>query len=116
VFTEDKKLSAIGAPVEKLAFKFKKDFPLLDGQITRIKDSNIVINLGMKNKIKEGFHFIIYRELPEKKDPATGKTVAQDISVIGKAVVTMASDDFSEVVIKDKKEPLDVQKDKVITE
>lgn len=115
VFCEGKGLRVIRERVEELAYKFKIDFPLLEGLITDFKENTIIFALGLKNKLKESMGIIIFREIPQKKDFKKEKKLGPEFTIIGQGRIKVVYDEFSEaIIVETESEPVPL-KDKVIT-
>ncbi len=99
VYVEEKKPPKIKQRIGDLAMKFKRDFPLLEGIITDIQGSKIVVNKGLNNNIKEGSKLLLFREEPAKKDATSGALLRPDFTVLGEAKVNVVYEEFSEAAI-----------------
>jgi hypothetical protein len=69
-FDEAKDLAAVDALAERLAFKYQRDFPLLEGRIIDASGSNILVDLGTEHGLKPHRKLILFRT-GASTDPAT---------------------------------------------
>ena len=115
IFGEDKGLGSIDNLLDSLAFKFKKDFPLVEGILLEVRDDEVLIDIGKKKLIKPNVRLICYREGPPIKHPVTGRMLGSEPEILGKLKVEEVYDDFSKAAVLD--HALDmIASDKVIVQ
>lgn len=113
-FDEEKGLMAVGRLMQGLAYKFKRDLPLLEGIIIEAKSGEILIDLGSEKKIRKNMKLILYREGQTIKHPVTGRVLGSRTEELGIATVKDVFDEFSSARIQKRDGALKVM-DKVIT-
>lgn len=86
-YTDDKTFSASADLSEKVAFKYKRDFPILEGRIIDVDGKEILVDLGSEDEIKGLVKLIIFRESKGLKHRTTGKVIDQDAVELGQARV-----------------------------
>jgi TolB-like protein len=114
VFDEGKSLGAMNNLVQRLAYKFKRDFPLLEGIIIDLQGKQGLIDLGRDKNIKEHVKLIVFRDGPEVRHPVTGRLLGSEPMELGEAKVTDVLKEYSKVLIT-KRTAVPKALDKVIT-
>ena len=114
VFSETLTHHSLNDLLTALAFKYKRDFPLLEGIIIEIQPDNILIDLGHKHKIKEHTKVICFRDANQVQHPVTGKVLGVDSEELGLAKINKAYPDYSRAEVIHRYQDLRVM-DKVIT-
>lgn len=82
IFGEDKSFSALGNLIDSLTFKFKKDFPLVEGIVIEVKDKEVLLNIGKDQKIKQNQMLICFRDEIEMKHPVTGRIIGGEPEIL----------------------------------
>lgn len=70
-----------------LAEKFKQDFPLLTGQLLKVEESGVRINLGTVTGLNPNSRFICYRKVPPMRHPVTGTLLESEPQILGRLEV-----------------------------
>lgn len=78
VFDQEKGLSSLSTLLDSLAYKFKRDFPLLEGIIIEVKNTLVMVDIGQEKKIKPLSRLICFRDGPVVKHPVTGKILGAE--------------------------------------
>ncbi len=94
---------AMDKAIVQLSSQLNQNFPKLpprklsvEGLVADANDSGrLILNVGSQNGVKEGDHLEIWRTGKEIRDPATGKVLLRDDTLLGEAVVTKANENFS---------------------
>ena len=115
VFSQDKSITQIQFLSEGLALKFKHSFPLVEGQVVKVKGNEVYTDSGLNKNIKKEMKFIVYREGEKIFHPVTGKFLGCESIDLGELRVEEVFDDFSKGRVLAKKSVAIQVKDKVIT-
>ncbi|MDW7774130.1 MAG: hypothetical protein SCH71_14685 [Desulfobulbaceae bacterium] len=115
IYAEEKGPAALGSLLESLAFKFKSEFPLIEGILLEVKDNTALIDAGSDKQIKPGMVFLCYREGPSIKHPVTGRPVGQEPRILGKLMVEEVYETSSRAQIVEREYGF-VVSDKVISQ
>lgn len=107
-FTEDKSQPSLENQLDRLAFKFKQDFPLIKGIVTDVKGDEVVIDIGSKEKIKPNQHLILYRKGLEIKHPVTGQILGAEPEILGELTVKEVFENFSKATMQNRKATIQV--------
>lgn len=70
-----------------LTVKLRAEFPLIEGRVIKIKDKEVIINLGEESRIKKGMRLIFFQEGEVIKDPKTGEILGSDSQELGAASI-----------------------------
>jgi hypothetical protein len=70
-----------------LTVKLRDEFPLIEGRVVRIKDKEVIINLGEEARIKKGMRVIFFQDGESIKDPKTGEILGSDVQELGTATI-----------------------------
>jgi hypothetical protein len=100
--------------LEMLAYKFKRDFPLIEGLIIKANGSEIFVDLGMDEGIRNHSRLIIFKEGSSVIHPDTGKLLAPATIEIGEAKVRDVFKEYLKASVIKQIEPFKI-KDRVIT-
>lgn len=82
VFSEDKSLESIRSMMEGLAYKLKQGLPLLEGMVLRCEGDCFYLNVGRDMGILPEQKFVVFREGPEIRHPATDLLLGREIEVL----------------------------------
>lgn len=115
IFGEEKGLASLGNLLDSLAYKFKRDFPLIEGILLEVRDGSVLIDAGTEKQLKPSTRFICYREGPPIKHPVTGKLIGTEPQILGKLKVEEVFEGFSKAEILDQESSFTVS-DKVIAQ
>jgi TolB-like protein len=99
VYDEDKSLRTVQDLTERLAFKFKRDFPLMEGMVINVKGDGLMIDLGSDHRLRRHTRLIMFREGDVIRHPLTGRILGADTEEIGEARVTNVFKEFAEAAI-----------------
>ena len=94
---------AIDQALAKLAPQLEQSFvklPAIAVQVSGLvadaqESGRLVINIGSKHGVKTGDRLQVWREGKEIRDPATGKVLTRDDTLLGDAVVNSVNEAFS---------------------
>ncbi|MBF0564723.1 MAG: hypothetical protein HQK89_05725 [Nitrospirae bacterium] len=97
VYIPYKTVSEVEKQMDVLAFKFKRDMPMVEGMVTRAGDKSIIIDAGDDKHIRKGMRFYLFRE-----GKVTGKVPGKEDEVLGEAKVkdTYKESSTAEVIRK----------------
>jgi hypothetical protein len=84
VYNDSKDRAALTFLADKLAEKFHREFPMMDGMITQNIEKTFITDLG-KGKAKMGWPLIVYREDEARRNPVTGTILGSDTEIIARA-------------------------------
>lgn len=113
VFDEDTSLPGVKRLAERLAFKFKQSFPVMEGIVIKKEGDAVLVDIGGKMKIKKDMGLIIFREGEQVRHPVTGRTLGVEPVELGEAKVETVYDDYSRAQVED---PVSINvRDSVIT-
>ncbi len=89
----DKAIAELAGDLEQRAPKLPPRVPVIEGLIADADASGrLVLNVGSHHGVKEGDHLQVWRAGKEIKDPATGKVLMRDDTLLGEAVVSRVND------------------------
>lgn len=115
IFGEDKGLAALNNLLDSLAYKFKRDFPLVEGILLEVRDGSVLIDVGTEKNLKPNTRFICYREGPPIRHPVTGKILGSEPQILGRLKVDEVYEGFSKAEVVDQENSFSVS-DKVIAQ
>jgi len=115
IFGEDKGLDALGSLLDGLAFKFKRDFPLVEGIILEVRRMEVLIDAGSEKRIKPNTWLLCYREKEPIRHPVTGRLLRPEPRIISRLKVEEVYGDFSKTAVLDQTEAL-MATDRVISQ
>jgi len=115
IFGEDKGLAALDSLLDSLAFKFKRDFPLVEGMVIEVRNGEILIDVGKNGQIKPYTKLICYREGPPVRHPVTGRLLGSEPQILGELKVEEIYEDFSKAAVLDKQRDF-ISSDRVISQ
>ncbi len=116
-FSEDKSLESIRAMMEGLAYKLKQGLPLVEGTVLRCEGNCYYLNVGSNEGLLPEQKFILFREGPEIRHPATGLLLGREIEILAEGRIQEIYDDMcSARVTEDRIKACQIQaSDQVIT-
>ncbi|MEZ4528859.1 MAG: FlgO family outer membrane protein [Desulfobacterales bacterium] len=85
VYGEDIDREMMATLCEGLVLKLCDSLPLVQGKIVKIKDGEVILNLGKNQNLKKGMHLIFFARGEVLKDPDTGEELGADVEEIGTA-------------------------------
>jgi len=107
--TMDKAVAQVAAQLEPELLRLPSRVPLIEGLVADAGEGGrLVVNVGARNGLKVGDHLQILRSGKEILDPATGKVLLREDTLLGEAVVT-AVNDVSAVARYNGSEPVKVR-------
>jgi hypothetical protein len=86
VYGESKEPSALKKMAENLAEKFRRTFPMAEGEINDA-DSDKIHTVFGQTPVTEGWPLIVYRDAAAKHNPVTGASWGADTEIISDAVM-----------------------------
>jgi tetratricopeptide (TPR) repeat protein/TolB-like protein len=95
VFDEDTSLPGIKSLAERLAFKFRQSFPVMEGIVIKKEGDAVLIDIGGKMKVKKDMGLIIFREGEQLRHPVTGRTLGIEPVELGEARVEAVYEYYS---------------------
>ncbi len=111
VYNDSKDRTALTSLADKLAEKFHREFPLIDGIITQNTEKRLITDFG-EEKLRMGWPLIVYREEEPGRGLITGSILGSDTEIIahacidqlmkGKYGATLVNDQELEVRIGDR--------------
>lgn len=100
----DKAVSQLAAQLEKSLPEVPIHAVVINGLVADANDSGrLILNVGGLNGVKRGDHVQIWRSGKEIRDPATGRVLTRDDSLVGEAVVETVENAFSIAAYKGSK-------------
>jgi hypothetical protein len=92
----DKAIVQLGTQVDQTAPKIPTHVPLIEGLVADANEAGrLVLNVGSRGGVKVGDRLQVWRIGKEIRDPATGKLLLRDDTLLGEAVVKSVSEGFS---------------------
>jgi hypothetical protein len=92
----DKAVAQLGAQLSLTFPNLPARVPKIDGLVADANESGrLVLNVGSHNGVKMGETLQVWRAGKEIRDPATGKVLLRDDTLLGEAVVTTVNDNSS---------------------
>ncbi|SRR5579884_3127924 len=92
----DKALAQLAADLDKSLPQVPVHAVVINGLVADASDSGrLILNVGALNGVKPGDHVQIWRSGKEIRDPATGRVLTRDDTLLGEAVVVSAENAFS---------------------
>jgi curli biogenesis system outer membrane secretion channel CsgG len=89
----DKAVAQLAAELEQAVPKLPPRSPLIEGMVADANEAGrLVLNVGERQGLKVGDRLQVWRVGKEIKDPATGKVLMRDDTLLGEAVVTTVND------------------------
>jgi curli biogenesis system outer membrane secretion channel CsgG len=89
----DKAVAELAGQLEQNVVKLPPRTPVIDGLVADVGDSGrLVLNVGARSGVKEGDRLQVWRTGKEIRDPATGKVLMRDDTLLGEAVVASVTD------------------------
>ncbi len=89
----DKAIVQLATAVEQRVPGLPPRVPVIDGLVADAGPAGrLVLNVGSRNGIKQGDHLTVWRAGKEIRDPATGKLLLRDDTLLGDAVVSTVYD------------------------
>jgi len=89
----DKAVAQVAAQLAPQFAKLPPHAPVVEGLVADASDSGkLVLNVGAQHGLKVGDHLQVLRAGKEIRDPATGKLLMRDDTVLGDAVVISITD------------------------
>lgn len=104
IFGEDKSFASLDYLLDRLAFKFKQDFPLLEGILIEVRNNEVVIDIGLEKQIKPNMHLLYYREGFKIKHPVTGRILGAEPEILGELTIKEVFEEFSKASIHRQKD------------
>jgi len=92
----DQAISQLAVELEKTLPKVPVHALIINGLVADANDSGrLILNVGALNGVKLGDHVQIWRAGKEIRDPATGRVLTRDDSLVGDAVIERVENAFS---------------------
>jgi hypothetical protein len=89
----DNAIAQLAAQLEQAFPKLPPRTPVIDGLVADAKGSGqLVLNVGAHDGVKLGDRLQVWRAGKEIRDPASGKVLMRDDTLLGEAVVTTVND------------------------
>lgn len=86
-------IAQLAGDLNDCVVKLPPRVPVIDGLIADADPTGrLVLNVGSRNGVKQGDHLQIWRAGKEVRDPATGKVLLRDDTLLGEAVVSTVND------------------------
>jgi hypothetical protein len=101
--------------MERLASKYRQNFPLLEGVVLKNEGKSVLTDLGEEKRIKRNTGLILFREGEELTHPLSEKTLGSEPVELGEAKVENVYKEFSRAIIRKGKPAAVRVRDKVIT-
>lgn len=98
VMTEamDKAIAELGTQIEAALPRVPMHVPTVEGLVADVSETGrLVLNVGSRDGVKQGDHLQVYRVGKEIRDPATGKVLLRDDTLVGDAVVNVVNEGSS---------------------
>lgn len=92
----DTAIAQLAGELEQRAPKLPPRVPVIDGLVADADPSGrLVLNVGARNGVKAGDRLQVWRAGKEIRDPANGKVLLRDDTLLGEAVVGTVNDNSS---------------------
>ncbi len=89
----DNAIAQLAAQLEQAFPKLPPRMPVIDGLVADANESgHLVLNVGAHDGVKLGDHLQVWRAGKEIRDPASGKVLMREDTLLGEAVVTTVTD------------------------
>ena len=89
----DKAVAQLAGQIEQNVSKLPPRMPSIDGLVADAGESGrLVLNVGARSGVKPGDRLQVWRSGKEIRDPATGKVLLRDDTLLGEAVVASVTD------------------------
>lgn len=97
VFDEDKSLRSVANLLERLAWKFKNDFPLLEGKVIDLEGrKKLLVDMGQETRIRKHCRLILFRDYRGSGNPGHDKSAGtSEANQLGEARITAVFDEYS---------------------
>jgi curli biogenesis system outer membrane secretion channel CsgG len=98
----NKAIVQLSGQLEQTFPKLPARIPVIDGLVADVNESGrLILNVGSRNGVKEGDRLQVWRAGKEVRDPATGKVLLRDDTLLSEAVVTRVNETSSFATCKD---------------
>lgn len=94
-FAEARTLSSVGDLTARLAFKYTRDFPMLEGAVIEAEGRHLLVDLGSESRLRPHQKLILFREEPDSPS-SSGESLDADTREIGEAKVREVFPEYSE--------------------
>ncbi len=98
-FLPDAILEKVNFLMEGLAFKFTREFPLVQGEVIKMDGPAIMIDLGTAHGLRKDMKFIIFRQGEVIKHPVTGKILGSESQILSEARIEQVFENFSKGIV-----------------
>ena len=89
----DKAISQLAAQIEPALGRIAAHAPVIDGLVADVDESGqMVLNVGAQQGVKVGDRLQVLRAGNDVRDPATGKVLTRNDTLLGEAIVTRVND------------------------
>ena len=89
----DKAISQLATEIEPALRKIAAHALVIDGLVADVAESGqLVLNVGAQQGVKVGDRLQVFRAGQEVRDPATGKVLTRNDTLLGEAIVTTVND------------------------
>ena len=99
VFDENKSLRALDHLLDRLAFKFKQDFPLHEGILLEVSGNTALVDIGSSKNLLLYSRLICFKEGKGIKHPVTGKILGAKSEILGDLKIVQVDEEFSQAEI-----------------
>jgi Glucodextranase, domain B/Curli production assembly/transport component CsgG len=99
VYGEDLSLATVKTLVEGLAWKVRRQFPLVEGLVLEKEGKRLLTDLAERHGVRRYMKLIIFRPGQELKHPHTGRLLQRPDTILGEARITAVSADLSEALM-----------------
>ncbi|UCF63008.1 MAG: hypothetical protein JSW33_10545 [bacterium] len=108
-------LQDVSQMVGDVAQKIENEFPILNGYVINVSNSEVTIDVGRSNGLKRGMKCHVYREGAPIVHPVTGKVIAREIDELCEVQVTEVFDVYANAKIVQSKGGIPKVRDRIIT-
>jgi curli biogenesis system outer membrane secretion channel CsgG len=92
----DKAITQLATELEQEFIKLPQRQPLIEGLVADVSESGqLVLNVGAHDGLKVGDQLQVWRAGKEIRDPANGRLLTRDDTLLGEAIVTKVNDNFA---------------------
>ncbi len=102
VFGEGKSFGGLSSLLDGLAFKFKRDFPLVEGILIEVRGDEVVLDIGTEKRLKPYQRLICYREGAVIQHPVTGRILGSEPEIVGEVTVSEVFENFSKARLRNR--------------
>ncbi|MDP2647073.1 MAG: CsgG/HfaB family protein [Desulfobacterales bacterium] len=94
-YGENMDIGALRDLCRGLDLKLTDALPLVEGVVVKVEGSRIIVDVGQKNRIKNGMKIIVYQIGEPVVHPVSGKVIGLDVKELGQARIKSVMQEMS---------------------